>query len=692
MATVNKNFRVKDGLIVEGTTGTINGNNILTDADTTSVLAEGTNLYYTNERVDDRVANLVSGGTGITITYDDNGNALGISTEFSEFTTSDIVEGTNLYFTNQRAIDAVGGSATSDNTPNTVVKRDSSGSFSAQGINIYGNINNSTDVIFDTTDNSWIGKFKVTQSGAAVIDKDMSNNPVINVGNGTVTGKTITGTESVVTPKLSSSANILVEPGMGSKAYYSGQMPADEIATLGDIDAHAAEILTHGVSEAIVGTTDTQTLTNKTLAAGTSLAADLDAESYKIINLGAPTQASDAATKAYVDDVAQGLHVKEGVDAATTDTLATLSGGTVTYDNGTAGVGATLTLSVALTILDGHTLIIGDRVLVKNEAEPANNGIYVVTSSTVLTRDPLFDSDEEIEGGDFVFVVEGTENGSTGWVQSSTVNVVGTDDMVWIQFSGAGTYSPGVGLDIVGTEFSVDRAVVDTWYDAAGSAAQAFADATDYADTNFVNIADLPGQLDDYIPLTQKAAIDGVATLDSAGNVPVNQLGNSFILDLDSAEENLSVTGQELSLSLTPTFTEIDVNSVAKKVAAQSTNIGETEVVLYSFKDTRSLSVDSYGSAEFTISSHATVAGVPSSTTEREVTRILLTTDNSGNIAITEYGIVALNQQVLNITAVSEVVGTIGSGGYGLIKIVATSAISGTTVSSATIVGTLLKS
>jgi hypothetical protein len=70
----------------------------------TTDLTEGTNLYFTNERVDDRVAALIAGGTGITATYNDAGNLLTLSAEFTEFDTDDITEGTtNLYYTNARA-------------------------------------------------------------------------------------------------------------------------------------------------------------------------------------------------------------------------------------------------------------------------------------------------------------------------------------------------------------------------------------------------------------------------------------------------------------------------------------------------------------------------------------------------------------------------------------------------------------
>lgn len=185
-------------------------------------------------------------------------------------------------------------------------------------------------------------------------------------------------------------------------------------------------------------------------------AGSVDVNGARITNVGAPTQATDAVTKSYVDAVTEGLHIHAGVDAATPDTLATLSGGTVTYSNGTDGVGATLTLEIGLSTLDGYTLANGDRILVKNEATAAHNGIYVRTSATVLTRATDYDTDAEVAGGDFTFVTNGTLYNSTGWVQIDPVNVIGTDPINFTQFSGAGTYLPGDGLSLSGNEFNVN--------------------------------------------------------------------------------------------------------------------------------------------------------------------------------------------------------------------------------------------
>ncbi len=153
-----------------------------------------------------------------------------------------------------------------------------------------------------------------------------------------------------------------------------------------------------------------------------------------------PTQALHAATKQYVDAVAEGLHIHASVQTATNANITDLS------DPPAA--------------IDGVTLTNGMRVLVKNQSTQSQNGIYVYDSATTaLVRASDFDSAAEIQGGDFVFVTGGNTYDNTGWVQTATVTNLGADAIVWDQFSGAGTYTAGNGLTLSGSIFSIDTAV-----------------------------------------------------------------------------------------------------------------------------------------------------------------------------------------------------------------------------------------
>src|SRR5210317_2178469 len=160
--------------------------------------------------------------------------------------------------------------------------------------------------------------------------------------------------------------------------------------------------------------------------------------------------------KSYVDAIAEGLHVHASTKAATTQTLALESGDTVTYNNGTLGVGATLTLSTGISTLDGYTLVDGDRILIKDESTQAHNGIYIRTSSTVFTRATDFDTTAEVASGDFLSVENGTTNGSNGYVQTETTTTIGTSAINFEQFSGAGQIDAGAALSKTGNQLNVE--------------------------------------------------------------------------------------------------------------------------------------------------------------------------------------------------------------------------------------------
>jgi len=199
-----------------------------------------------------------------------------------------------------------------------------------------------------------------------------------------------------------------------------------------------------------------EALNTATFTIVTQNSATVQFSNARLTNIAEPQNDSDAATKYYVDSVAQGLHTHFAADAATTQTLALSVGGTVTYTTVTNGVGDYLTFSSALNTLDGYSLVNGDRILVKNETTQAFNGVYIRTNSTTFTRADDMNQPADLAGGDFIFVVHGQVNGDTGWVQTEEVSTVGSSPIVFTQFSGAGTYIGGDGLTLTGNIFSVN--------------------------------------------------------------------------------------------------------------------------------------------------------------------------------------------------------------------------------------------
>ena len=168
----------------------------------------------------------------------------------------------------------------------------------------------------------------------------------------------------------------------------------------------------------------------------------------------APVNNTDIVNKQYADAIASGIHFHEAVDLATTAALPAN-----TYNNGTSGVGATLTANAngALSV-DSTLTVVANRVLVKNEVTQANNGVYTVTqvgsagTPYILTRATDFDTAgtgvDQIDEGDFFLVTSGTANANTAWVQQTAPPItVGTTAIVFQQFSAPITYTAGTGLN-----------------------------------------------------------------------------------------------------------------------------------------------------------------------------------------------------------------------------------------------------
>ncbi len=188
-----------------------------------------------------------------------------------------------------------------------------------------------------------------------------------------------------------------------------------------------------GAMDQSVATTSAPTFNGATMTANIAMGTN------KITGLGTPTADTDAVNKAYVDGAIEGLDVKYSVRVATVapGTLAT------SFEDGDT--------------VDGVVLATGNRILIKDQATGSENGVYVVQASGAPVR-----ADDMLAGASasniYTFVEEGTVNGDNGWVCTSNVgsDVVGTDTLVFVQFSGAGQIIAGAGLSKSGNQLDVN--------------------------------------------------------------------------------------------------------------------------------------------------------------------------------------------------------------------------------------------
>ena len=175
----------------------------------------------------------------------------------------------------------------------------------------------------------------------------------------------------------------------------------------------------------------------------------IDVATSRISNVTDPTQDQDAATKSYVDATANGLDVKDSVKLASAAALAAC-----TYHNGNGTL--TGNANGALSV-DGVAVAVDDRILIKDQADAKQNGIYKVTATGsgsavfVLTRTPDADTAVELTGGTFFFAEAGSANADNGYVSTHNgTPTFGTTDLTFSQFSGAGQISAGTGLTKTG--------------------------------------------------------------------------------------------------------------------------------------------------------------------------------------------------------------------------------------------------
>ncbi len=208
----------------------------------------------------------------------------------------------------------------------------------------------------------------------------------------------------------------------------------------GVIEASAVTNTELGYVSGVTSAIQTQ-LNGKLDLTGDTMSGDIAMGGNKVTGLGAPTASADAATKSYVDSVAEGLKPKTAARVATTvaGTLAT------SFENGDT--------------IDGVVLATGDRLLIKDQAAPEDNGIYVVQASGAPVRATDFDSLSPIDeiNGAMIAVQEGTVNAAKVFVQSGVVATIGTDPITFIFFNSSSSLVGGDGITISGNNVSVDH-------------------------------------------------------------------------------------------------------------------------------------------------------------------------------------------------------------------------------------------
>src|SRR6056300_694674 len=320
-----------------------------------------------------------------------------------------------------------------DGTAGQFLKTDGSGNLD------FATVNQFIDLAGDTGTDTYNTAETLTFAGGAGLTQTVTDNTV-TVTATALTNSNLSGSAGITNANLSTAGQIT----LGSSTLTLG-------ATTTDIA---------GLTSLVVDDITINGSTIQTTASNTDITLSPHGTGTVVVPSGYELRtgltAESLVNKAYVDAIAEGLHVHASTKAATTQTLAAESGDTVTYSNGSSGVGATLTLSTGISTIDGYTLVDGDRILIKNESNTAHNGIYIRTSSTVFTRATDFDTTAEIASGDFLFVENGTTNGSNGYVQTETTTTIGTSAINFEQFSGAGQIDAGAALSKTGNQLNVE--------------------------------------------------------------------------------------------------------------------------------------------------------------------------------------------------------------------------------------------
>ena len=450
----------------DGTTpGTINLNSV----DTTSIGASG-NITAANIIVDN---NITANGFFIG-----DGGFLSNVTAVSNVAVSQIANGSSIL-----SIAGADGNIVGTTGGTTVLTITSTGA----------NVNGYVDATGDITAAGNINGQFILGNGSQLTglpegygDSDVANllasfgsNTIVTTGN--ISVGNITATD-IVTTGVTVDANNISANGTITATEFVGDIKgsvfADDSILL--VDAVNNVVVADVDSSSVAATTGTFTNIGGTLStaaqpsvtslgtlASLTMGGNIAMASNNINGLAEPVVGADAATKTYVDTVAAaGLHYHDPVRVESEVSLS------ADYDNGTSGVGATLTnnSTQAALEIDGITLDTNDRVLIYQQSNAAHNGVYTVTdtgsgaTNWVLTRatdaDSYGASDPDSLGeGDAFFVQEGAAGAGELYVMTTSGTITfGTTDITFSQINSAQIYSATNGVDLTGITFSLDSA------------------------------------------------------------------------------------------------------------------------------------------------------------------------------------------------------------------------------------------
>jgi hypothetical protein len=331
--------------------------------------------------------------------------------------------------------------------------------------------------IANSTGSAWGTSYSTTGSGTvvALATSPSFTTPILgtpqsgNFSTGTFTWPTFnqntTGTAANITASSNSTLTTL------SSLSLSGSQVS------GNISGNAANVTgTVAVANGGTGATSAASARSNLSAAQSGANTDITSVTLTTGTISTtPSSSSDIVNKSYADSIATGINFHAACNYATTTALSAA----YTYNNGTSGVGATITANAAGTLtIDGYTFLssdVGKRILIKNETgaytnnttpSAAFNGVYTLTTAGtisvayVLTRATDYDTSgtgiNEIDAGDLLLILSGTTNANTSWVQQTLLPItVGTTSITFIQFAAVQTYTAGTGLTLSTNQFSI---------------------------------------------------------------------------------------------------------------------------------------------------------------------------------------------------------------------------------------------